>query len=68
MGNSCQKPNSDTELVIHMTENNPCSIDFSEFNNSFVTLLLISYLDFLSKKLNKNLLLTMEITFGGKMV
>ena len=51
-----------------MTENNPCSIDFSEFNNSFVTLLLISYLDFLSKKLNKNLLLTMEITFGGKMV
>ena len=51
-----------------MTENNPCSIDFPEFNTFFVKLLLISFLDYLSKKLNKNSFKTKEIIFGGKMV
>ena len=36
-----------------MTENNPCSIDFPEFNTFFVKLLFISFLDYLYKKIKQ---------------
>ena len=50
----CQKPNSDTELVIRYDcEDKLYSFNFSDFKNSVVKLILVKLTDFLGKRIRQ---------------
>ena len=50
----CQKPNSDTELVIcYVCGDRLYSFNFSDFQNSFVKLLPVTHADFIGKQIRQ---------------
>ena len=50
----CQKPKSDTELVIHYDcEDRLYSFDFSDFQNSVVKLRPVTHADFIGKRIRQ---------------
>ena len=50
----CQKPNSDTELVIRYDcEDRLYCFNFSDFQNSVVKLLPVAHADFVGKRIRK---------------